>query len=284
MAKIGPYTLHAIEAGRLHLDGGAMFGVIPKPLWARRIEPDARNRIPLETRCLLLEDGDRLVLIDDGVGDKYDEKFAGIYAIDQETHNLHDSLGRAGFSPDDVTDVILTHLHFDHCGGSTYRDDGRLRLTFPNAVHYVQRGHWEWANDPNPREAGSFFSENLEPLEASRQLRLLDGPQEVMPGVEVRPVYGHTEAQQIVLISDTERTLAYVADLLPTHHHLAPPWTMGYDVRPLQTMEEKASFLREAMDNAWSLFFEHDHEVVVSDVEEGTRAPVTTRHRPLAEL
>lgn len=284
MASIGPYTLHAIEAGRLHLDGGAMFGVIPKPLWARRIEPDGRNRIPLNTRCLLLEGDDRLVLIDNGVGDKYDEKFADIYAIDQQTDNLRGNLAEAGFSPEDVTDVILSHLHFDHCGGSTYRDGGQLHLTFPNATHHVQRAHWHWANEPNARERASFMAENLEPLEASGQLNLLDGAQQLLPGVEVRPVYGHTEAQQVVLISDAERTLAFVADLLPTHHHLAPAWTMGYDVRPLQTMEEKASFLQEALDEGWHLFFEHDHEVEVADLHEGARGPETTAHRTLAEL
>ena len=249
MSKIASYTLHTIETGRLGLDGGAMFGVVPRPLWKRRIPPDERNRIPLNMRCLLLEGSDRLVLIDAGVGDKYDEKFADIYAVDQEWADLESSLATAGFGLSDVTDVIITHLHFDHCGGCTRRRGDRLDVTFPNAEHHVQRAHWTWANDPNPREQASFFAENMEPLEASGQLQLVDGAVELLPGIEVIPFFGHTEAQQVVKVSDDERTLVYAADLLPTHHHLAPAWTMGYDVRP-QSMDERLSALRIATNDS----------------------------------
>jgi glyoxylase-like metal-dependent hydrolase (beta-lactamase superfamily II) len=235
-------------------------------------------------RCLLLEGDDRLILIDDGLGDKYNDKFATIYAVDHEVHDLHGSLAALGFGPDDVTDVILTHLHFDHCGGSTRLVDGIATPTFPNATYHVQRAHWNWAHDPNPKEAGSFFEDNLAPLERSGQLRLLDGPGELFPGVSVRLVHGHTEAQQVVLVHDAHATLAYVADLLPTHAHLAPAWTMAYDVRPLVTMEEKAEFLREAVESEWNLFFEHDPTVAVARVERTERGVVTSDHRPLADL
>ncbi|MFQ5570434.1 MAG: MBL fold metallo-hydrolase, partial [Rhodothermales bacterium] len=198
MPKIGPYSLYSIEAGRFGLDGGAMFGIVPKPLWERRIKPDDRNRIPLHMRCLLLEGDGRLILVDDGAGDKYDAKFQDIYAIDQEHSELHRSLDEAGFSALDVTDVILTHLHFDHCGGSTRRNGDRLELTFPGATYHVQRAHWDWACHPNLRERASFLAENLEPLGASGQLNLVDGDGELFPGIEVITVNGHTEAQQLV--------------------------------------------------------------------------------------
>ena len=284
MPHIGPYTLYAIETGRLGLDGGAMFGIIPKPLWERRIAADERNRIALHMRCLLLEGDGRLVLIDNGLGDKYDAKFKDLYAVDHESADLHRSLGRAGFAASDVTDVLLTHLHFDHCGGSTRRANGRLELAFPNAQHHVQRAHWDWARDPNVRERGSFLEENLAPIEASGQLRLLDGDGEVFPGVEVETVFGHTEAQQLVKVSGPERTLAFVADLLPTTAHLAPAWNMAYDVRPLATIKEKADFLERALEGGWHLFFEHDPDTVVASLERGDRGIRTTRPRPLEAL
>ncbi len=284
MPQIGPYTLHTIETGRLGLDGGAMFGIVPKPLWQRRIPADDRNRIPLHMRCLLLEGDGRVILIDDGLGHKYNAKFADIYAVDHTTHTLDGSLAAAGFAPDDVTDVVLTHLHFDHCGGSTRRDGDRFVPTFPQATYHVQRAHWAWAHDPSPKEAGSFFARNLDPLQAAGQLHLVDGPGELFPGVSVRLAHGHTEAQQVVLVEDDVRTLAYVADLLPTHAHLAPAWTMAYDVRPLVTMDEKATFLDEAVAAEWSLFFEHDPEVVVADLTRTERGVTTTAHRPLHEL
>lgn len=268
---IGPYTLHEIHAGQLSLDGGAMFGIIPKPLWERRIAPDARNRIPLAMRCLLLEGDGRLVLIDNGLGDKYDAKFAEIYAVDQESSELHRSLRAAGFSAADVTDVILTHLHFDHCGGSTTRDaDGTLRVAFPNATFHVQRTHWDWAHT-SPREGASFLSENLEPLEASGQLRLLEGPGPVLAGVEALVVNGHTRGQQLLTISDDEHTLLYAADLLPTAAHVPLLWVMAYDVAPLDTLAEKAPILERAAREGWTIFFEHDTETATAQIEAGER-------------
>jgi glyoxylase-like metal-dependent hydrolase (beta-lactamase superfamily II) len=286
MSQIGPYTLHAIETGRFGLDGGAMFGIIPKPLWEKRIPADDRNRIPLHMRCLLVQDATRCILIDNGLGNTYDEKFANIYAVDHTFATLQDSLAQVGVAPEDVTDVILTHLHFDHCGGSTRRAaDGSFELVFPNAQHYVQQAHWDWARSPNVRERGSFLDENLDPLEASGQLELTEGHQELFPGITVHPVHGHTEAQQTVKISDEEgNTLVYVADLLPTTAHLAPAWNMAYDVRPLVTIDEKMEFLNTAVDGAWDLFFEHDPEVAVASLQRTERGIETVDHRPLAEL
>ncbi|SHK96524.1 MBL fold metallo-hydrolase [Rhodothermus profundi] len=284
MPRIGSYTLYTVETGRFRLDGGAMFGIVPKPLWERYAPADERNRILLNMRCLLLEGNNRLILIDNGIGDKLDEKFRDIYAVDHDYAELHRSLQRLGFSAADITDVILTHLHFDHCGGSTRRVGDRLEVTFPNATFYVQRRHWEWARHPNLRERASFLPENLEPLEASGQLRLLEGPGEVLPGITVEVVNGHTEAQQIVRIDGPEGTLVFVADLIPTHVHLRPVWNMGYDIRPLVTLEEKLAFLERAEANGWHLFFEHDPEVVVVSLHRTEREIAAVHPRPLAEL
>lgn len=283
-AQIGDYTLHAIETGRFRLDGGAMFGVVPKALWEKKMAADERNRITMHMRCLLLEGHDRLILIDNGIGDKYDDKFADIYAIDHEYADLLGSLDTAGFSPEDVTDVILTHLHFDHCGGSTRRSDSGLELVFENAAHHVQAAHWTWAEAGNPKEGVSFMAENMEPLVASGRLNLIDGEGELLPGIELGTAFGHTEAQQVVKISDEEETLVYVADLLPTVHHLRAAWNMAYDVRPLLTIEEKAEFLEDAASEDWHLFFEHDPDVVLANVEMTERGPRTVNHRPLEEL
>jgi glyoxylase-like metal-dependent hydrolase (beta-lactamase superfamily II) len=282
--RIGPYTLYTIDAGFLALDGGAMFGIVPKPLWEPQIPADERNRIPLNTRCLLLESSDRLILIDNGVGDKFNSKLQDIYAIDQERANLHRSLKKAGFTPSDVTDIVLTHLHFDHCGGSTQRSNDRLELVFKNARHYVQQAHWDWAMKPNDREKASFLPENLGPLEASGQLELLDGETELFPGVQVYPVNGHTEAQQIVKISGPEGTLVYVADLLPTAAHLPLAWIMGYDVRPLVSIEEKKRFINDAVEGGWTLFFEHDPFTEIANVTHGERGPVLKGKRSLGDL
>ncbi len=284
MPRIGPYTLYTIETGRFRLDGGAMFGIVPKPLWQRRIAPDERNRIPLHMRCLLLEDDGRLILIDNGVGDKYDAKFQDIFAIDHDEHTLHASLNDAGFSPDDVTDVILTHLHFDHAGGSTTRQGDRLVPAFPNATYHVQHTHLDWARQPNEREKASFLSENIEPLVASGQINRIDGAGAVFPGIEVMLVNGHTEAQQMVKITGPEGTLVFVADLLPTSHHLRAPWIMAYDVRPLVTLQEKKAFLDEALAGGWHLFFEHDPDVPLASLEQTERGIAAANPRPLDEL
>ncbi len=284
MPSIGPYELYTIETGRFGLDGGAMFGIVPKPLWERRIQADDRNRIPLHMRCLLLEGEGRVVLIDNGLGEKIDDKFRDIYAVDHSAGRLDGSLEAAGFPPADVTDVILTHLHFDHCGGSTKRTREGLELAFPAARHHVQRAHWEWARDPNVREAASFLDENLEPLAQSGRLELVDGPGTLFANVEVMTVDGHTQAQQLVKISDEERTLVFVADLLPTTAHLREAWIMAYDVRPLVTLQEKRAFLEQATDEGWHFFFEHDPVTTVGTPRRTDRGIEIRNARPLEEL
>jgi glyoxylase-like metal-dependent hydrolase (beta-lactamase superfamily II) len=285
MSQIGRYTLASIETGRFGLDGGAMFGIVPKPLWSERIEPDAENRIPLHMRCLLLEGPDRLILVDVGIGDLFEgTKYEDIYAVDRGYATLEESLAEQGYSRTDVTDVILTHLHFDHCGGSTRRAGNGRAVTFPDATYHVQRAHWDWATDPNPKEKGSFLEEAFAPIEDAGQLRLIDGPGTLFPGISVDLVHGHTESQQIVTISDEDTTLVYVADLLPTSHHLPPAWTMAYDIRPLQTIEEKGDFLKQAVNEEWNLFFEHDPEVAVGSLEQTDRGIQVVHSRSIDEL
>lgn len=284
MIEFGRYRLHALEAGYFRLDGGAMFGIIPRPLWERKTPPDERNRIELAMRCLLIEGDGRVILVDAGVGDKYDDKFGEIYAIDRERASLESALGASGFSRDDVTDVILTHLHFDHCGGATVRHDDEIVPAFPQAEFYVQRDHWEWATHPNVRERGSFLAENLAPLDAHGCLTLVDGACELMPGIFLHLVNGHTQAQQLVRVENGAKSLVFAADLLPTIHHLAPAWNMAYDVRPLVTIEEKGRFLAQASDARWSLFFEHDPGVEVADVEPTAKGFVCGATRSMHEL
>jgi len=284
MSRIGSWTLHTIETGRFGLDGGAMFGIVPKPLWEKRIAADELNRIPLHARCLLMVDGDRCVLVDNGIGTKQNEKFLSIYGVDTSTMELDGSLAAAGFHRSDITDVVLTHLHFDHCGGSTERVDGELRIAFPNARFHVQRAHWEWALEGNVRERASFLPENLEPLAASGQLNLIDGRMELFPGVEMIPVDGHTKAMQLVRVHDDERSLLYTADLLPTHAHLAPAWNMGYDLWPMTTIEEKGRLLDQAVRDGWDLYFEHDPTIGLASVHMGDRGPEIVDPRPLSEL
>ncbi|MFB6272276.1 MAG: MBL fold metallo-hydrolase [Salinibacter sp.] len=285
MPQIGPYTLHAIETGRFGLDGGAMFGIVPKPLWSQRIEPDAQNRIPLSMRCLLLVGGDRVILMDTGVGDTFEgTKYQDLYAVDHSTATLEEALAEHGIGRVDVTDVILTHLHFDHCGGSTRQTESGPTVTFPQATYHVQERHWNWALDPTPKEQGSFLADTFAPIEATGQLHRVDGAGTLLPHVDVALVHGHTEAQQIVKISDDTTTLVYVADLLPTTHHLRPTWTMAYDVRPLQTIDEKGDFLDRAERSEWNLFFEHDPDVEIADLSRTERGIEVVRRRPLNDL
>ncbi len=284
MPQIGPYTLHTIETGRFGLDGGAMFGIVPKPLWERKIPADAKNRIPLNMRCLLIEGNGRLMLIDNGLGDKYDDKFADIFAIDESYASLQRSLNKLGYDASDITDLIITHLHFDHCGGSTRRDGEHLALVFPQARHFVQEKHWQWAQTPNVRERNSFLKENLEPIGRSGQLKLVHDGDEIAPGISVFTVQGHTEAMQLVKIEGPDTTLVYAADLLPTHAHIPMAWNMAYDVRPLETIREKEAFLNQAVKKGWHLFFEHDPEVEVGSLVQTDRGIILTEPRPLQAL
>ncbi|MCS7161881.1 MAG: MBL fold metallo-hydrolase [Bacteroidia bacterium] len=260
--------LYAVETGRFALDGGAMFGVVPRVIWEKLIPPDARHRIPMAMRALLIEAGNRLLLVDVGVGHKYTPKFADLYAIDHSTYTLEGELRKLGFTPADVTDVILTHLHFDHAGGSTQRQNGQIVPTFPNARYYLQRSHWEWAHNPNPRERASFFPENYDPLAESGQLVLLEGEIELLPNIYVRVVHGHTEGQQLVEVHYKDYILLYGADLFPTSAHLPLPYVMAYDVRPLVTFEERQRILPWLVRERVLVFYEHDPFIECSTVAE----------------
>ena len=272
---------HTIHTGNFKLDGGAMFGVVPKQLWSRTNPADSQNLCTWAMRSLLVEHGDRLVLIDCGIGDKQSEKFFSHYHLHGE-HSLDSSLRAAGFSRDDVTDVFLTHLHFDHVGGGVIRRaDGTLVPTFPNATYWSNDAHWAWAMEPNAREKASFLAENMMPLQESGQLRMVqrDGrvSQNVM-GIEGWDVFfadGHTESQMIPLLRTPEgRTMAFMADLLPSTGHIPLAYVMGYDTRPLLTLEEKKLFLDTAADEEWVLFLEHDavHAAcTVQHTEKGVR-------------
>ncbi|MEX0907544.1 MAG: MBL fold metallo-hydrolase [Gemmatimonadota bacterium] len=262
---LGDLRIHALDAGTQKLDGGAMFGVVPKPLWEKRIPADALNRIPLAMRCLLIETADALVLIDNGAGNKENEKFVGIYALDNRADDarhatrLESAIEAAGYAPEDIDVVIDTHLHFDHAGGNTKFDEGgELRLSFPNARYVVQRGEFEWAHSRNERIRASYMLRNFDPVMDAGRLELLDGDVDVLPGISVMVTPGHTPHHQSVLIRSGGETACYLADVIPTSAHLPLAWIMGYDVEPLVTLESKRALLKRALEEDWLLIFEHD--------------------------
>jgi glyoxylase-like metal-dependent hydrolase (beta-lactamase superfamily II) len=261
--SVGRLRLHALQAGGQKLDGGAMFGVVPKPLWERRIPADARNRIQLGMRCLLIEHDDGLVLIDTGSGNKETPKFHDIYGIENAGANgrtaLEDALVQAGHSPDDVRVVISTHLHFDHAGGNTWRNEGgEILPSFPRARYVVQRGEYDYATHTNERTAASYFPPNFEPVQRAGLLDLVDGEREVVRGIRVIPTPGHVPFHQGILIESAGERAFYLGDLVPTQAHLPLPWIMGYDVEPLVTLETKRRMLARALAEEWILIFEHD--------------------------
>jgi len=279
--KIGNYELYSIETGTFALDGGAMFGVVPKTLWEKAIAPDEKNRITLGARALLLVGEGRKILFDDGNGSKFNEKLKSIYKIDDSRNDLISSLRKRGVAPADVTDVILTHLHFDHAGGSTYKENGVVNPTFPNAKYYVQREHWEAANNPTERDKASFFPDDFMPLHERGMLHFTEGEGEILPGIKCRICNGHTTALQAPLISDGTASLLYVADLMPTITHVQLPWIMGYDLRPLVTLEEKRRILNEAVDGNWVLFFEHDAGVETCRLQRTEKGIIAAHPSPL---
>lgn len=261
---VGSVRIHAIEAGVQQLDGGAMFGVVPKPLWERRIPADTRNRIPLALRCLLVEAPNALVLIDTGVGNKYDEKFADIYGISNagDPTRLEDGIRDAGFQPDDVDIVLNTHLHFDHAGGDTLRrDDGSVVPAFPGARYVVQRGELDFAHSRNERIRASYLTENFDPITEAGLWDLVEGDAVVTEGVRVVPTPGHTPFHQSVLIDGGGDVACYLADVCPTAAHVPLPWIMGYDLEPLVTLESKRGLWSRALEEDWLLVFEHDPRV-----------------------
>ena len=272
--------IHPIEAGNFKLDGGAMFGVVPKVLWQRTNPSDSDNLIEISSRCLLVENGNRLTLIDTGMGDKQSEKFFSFYKRWGD-YNLISSIKSAGFSIDDITDVLLTHLHFDHCGGASFVDNrsGKTEVLFKNANYWSNQKHWDWATEPNQREKASFLQENLTPIKESGQLNFITEKKEGFNfyeelGFEILFVDGHTEKQMIPKIDYKNQELVFAADLIPTVGHIPIPYLMGYDVRPLITIKEKKLFLEAAVKNNWLLFMEHDpHNEIISlkNTEKGVR-------------
>ena len=274
--KVGSLTLHAIQAGGQKLDGGAMFGVVPKPLWERRIASDDRNRIQLGMRCLLIEHESGLVLVDTGAGNKEDPKFIDIYGIENTGSAgrtwLEDGLKEVGATPDDIGVVINTHLHFDHAGGNTYRDEtGRVKISFPKARYIVKRGEYDFATHPNERTSASYFERNFEPIVRAHQFEFVIREREIVKGVRVVPTPGHTPFHQSVLIESGGERAFYLGDMCPTSAHIPLPWIMGYDVEPLVTLETKRRIFRQADEEGWLLIFEHDWTVPWGRVEQGER-------------
>ncbi len=265
--QIGKYKLSSIETGNFALDGGAMFGVVPRPLWEKTNPPDEMNRITLGARLLLLQSGSRKILVDTGLGNNWDEKFKRIYRVDQSQKSLSTSLLQKNVEPEDITDVIITHLHFDHTGGSTKFVDGKWIPTFPNAKYYVQRKHFEWAKNPSDRDRASFFPNRFLPLYEYGMLELLDNQTQLDDEIELLVINGHTFSQQMVKVSDSSNVLLYCSDLMPCTSHIPIPYVMGYDLQPLVTVEEKKTILRRAVDENWILFFEHDPVTVAAAVQ-----------------
>ena len=253
--------LYTIDTGFFKLDGGAMFGVVPKTIWQKINPSDNNNLCDWAMRCLLVEEGNRLVLIDCGLGNKQSEKFFSYYQpFGDDT--LDKSLRKNGFRPDDITDVFLTHLHFDHCGGAVKIDNnGKYLPAFPNATYWSHSKHWEWAVNPNSREKASFLKENILPIKENGQLKMLDDGEEIFTGFSNITVFGHTEAMMLPKITYKDKTIVYCADLLPSAGHLPISYVMAYDVRPLITLVEKEKFLNEAIAKNWLLYFEHDKNI-----------------------
>ena len=266
---VGGLRCHALEAGLQRLDGGAMFGVVPKPLWSRRIAADDRNRIPLAMRCLLVEHGDGPVLIDTGIGNKEQDKFRDIYGVENAGEagptRLDDALAAVGFSAGDVRYVINTHLHFDHAGGNTSipvgaPPDAAPQVAFPNATYVVQAGELDFGMQPNERTAGSYLPKNFAPITGADRWRLLRGEEEILPGIRAVLTPGHVPHHQSILVTDAGETACFLGDLVPTAAHLPLPWIMGYDLEPLVTLESKRRLLGRAETEGWILVFEHDPE------------------------
>lgn len=282
--EFGSWKVDLLETGRFKLDGGAMFGVIPKPLWNKTNPADERNRIDMTMRALCLRRGDRVILVDTGVGRKESGKFQNIFSIDFSVVSLETGLSALGVSAEEVTDVILTHLHFDHVGGCVRNEGGDLGPMFPNATHYVQRRQWEWAMAPSDRDRASFIDDNYLPLREAGLLQLLDGEEEIFEDMELHIVDGHTFGQQLVRVRNGDASLLYAADLIPMSAHVPGPWIMGYDLQPLVTLKEKYEILTRAVGDRDILLFEHDPFVEAATVERSEKGFRLAHHGKLDEV
>ena len=269
--KIGPYQIHLLETGRFWLDGGAMFGVVPKTLWSQEKPSDEKNRIEMSMKVLLILYEDRKILVDAGAGHKFPSKLQEIYGLDYRQFTLKQSLQEHRLQPEDITDVILTHCHFDHVGGATERDGEVLQLTFPKATHYVQDSHWNWALSPSEKDRASFLKENLEPLKQSGRLKILPGERELFPGLHLLLSNGHTVGLQMVKIQDSTNTLFYCSDLMPTAAHVPLPYIMGYDLYPVETLEAKKRILPQAARENWICMFYHDPDEPLCRLQQGEK-------------
>jgi glyoxylase-like metal-dependent hydrolase (beta-lactamase superfamily II) len=271
--KIGKYNVHALECERFALDGGAMFGTVPKVLWEKTNPPDDKNRIEMSARAMLLVSDDKKILVDTGMGQKWQDKQRGMFKISESF--LETNLKHFGLTPDDITDVILTHLHFDHAGGATKPDaNGKLVAAFPNATYYVQEENYKWAINPNPREKASYLKENFIPLVEAGKLKFVNGETELFEGVSPYLSNAHTKGQQLVKVTGGGQTLIYCCDLIPMAAHLPIPYTMGYDLFPLDIMAEKKKLLEQAEAENWTLFFEHDPFIHACTVQAGEKGIV----------
>tara|TARA_Y100000994_G_scaffold49955_1_gene39483 strand:- start:459 stop:1307 length:849 start_codon:yes stop_codon:yes gene_type:complete len=267
--RIGDYDLYSIETSEFSLDGGAMFGIIPKPIWEREAPSDALNRIDMVTRSLLLCSDEKKILIDTGNGTKWEEKYRDIYNIDTSRYNIENSLTKYGFSADDITDIINTHLHFDHAGGNTKIDDGSIVPTFPNAKYWVTKEHWELANHPSQKDSGSFIEHDWKVLAENGMIETVNGNEPFIKGIDSYITQGHTAGLLHPMISDGTKTLFYGADIFPLAAHISIPWVMAYDVQPVVTMKEKEILLPKMQDEEWILFLEHDPKIQACTVQQG---------------
>lgn len=256
--KIGPYKLYSIETSEFALDGGAMFGIIPKPLWEKQAPADDHNRISMVTRSLLLVSDEHKIIVDTGNGTKWQEKFKDIYRIELKNLNLEKSLTQYGYTPDDITDVFCTHLHFDHVGGNTKVVNGKIEPVFSNATYWIQKENWELANSPSEKDAGSFMSDDWSVLAENDMIQFVDGKESFLPGIEQHLTYGHTTGMMHLIVSDSSQKLIYMADLIPMAAHIPLPWVMAYDIHPVQTVKEKRKILPDIVEDDWVIFFEHD--------------------------
>ena len=282
--KIGKYKLKILNSGFIGLDGGAMFGIIPKPLWQKTNSPDELNRVTLATRNLLLESDSKKILIDTGMGGKWDDKSKEIYRIDAKLE-LQNELKLLGISPENISDVILTHLHFDHTGGSTKLEGNKIIPAFPNAKYHVQKNNFEWAINPSNRDKASYIKENFEPLAKEGVLNFTSEGEFFDDEIQFKVINGHTFGQQMIKITDSSTTLLYCCDLMPFISHLRLPYIMGYDLQPLLTLEEKKKYLKIAADENWYLFFGHDPEIALATVKHSEKGIVQDKaYKTIDEL